>query len=104
MAVNLNRWLNYAKAKLDSSVASGNEELDRLEAKRQTETASKPWLVATGDAPTVDEAAARIRWEAEQATQAATAPAASATAPPAPATPAAATPAPAPAPAPSAAT
>ena len=71
MAVNLNRWLQYAKAKLDASVASGNEELDRLEADRKAAAAAKPWLAAEGDAPTVAEAAARIRWEAEQAKAAA---------------------------------
>jgi hypothetical protein len=67
MAVNLHRWLKYAKAKLDASVASGNEELDRLEAEQKAKAADKPWLAAQGDAPTVDEAAARIRWESEEA-------------------------------------
>lgn len=67
MGMNVNRWLKYAKTKLDSTVQSGNEELDRLEAKQEAERADRPWLGADDDAPTFEEAQARIRWEAEEA-------------------------------------
>jgi len=67
MGMNVNRWLKYAKTKLDSTVQSGNDELDRLEAKQEAERADRPWLGADDDAPTFDEAQARIRWKAEEA-------------------------------------
>ncbi len=66
MATNLNRWLKYAKAKLESTVSTGNDELDRLEARQEAERAERPWLGADRDAPSFEEAQARIRWEAER--------------------------------------
>ena len=65
MALNLNQWVNYAKTKLESAVGRSNEELDRLEAERAAETADKPWLASDREAPTLDEARARIEWEAK---------------------------------------
>ena len=64
---NFNRWFNYAKAKFEATFAEGNRELDELEAERAAEVADKPWLSATGEAPSFDEAKARIEWEAEEA-------------------------------------
>lgn len=61
------RWLDYAKTKVEMAVRSGNRELDELEAEREAQTAERPWLRADGDAPTFEEARARIEWEAEQA-------------------------------------
>ncbi len=66
MALNVNRWLNYAKARIDSAVGSGHESLDRLEAKQEADRADKPWLASDSTAPTFDEARARIAWEADQ--------------------------------------
>ncbi len=65
MALDVNRWLHYAKARIERAVGQGNEELDRLEAEREVELADRPWLRADGAAPTLDEARARIEWEAE---------------------------------------
>jgi hypothetical protein len=80
MALDVNRWLHYAKARLDRAVGQGNRSLDRLEAEREVELADKPWLRSDAEAPTLDEARARIEWEAERqrrdAHQARTAPAA----------------------------
>lgn len=73
MPMNVNRWLKYAKAKLDDTLASGNEELDKLEARQEAERAGKPWLGSVDDAPSFDDARARIAWEAEQAGRAAAA-------------------------------
>ncbi|MEO6987111.1 MAG: hypothetical protein ABI239_00505 [Aquihabitans sp.] len=66
MAMNVNRWLKYAKARIDSAVGSGHESLDRLEAEQEAERADKPWLGSDSTAPTFDEARARIEWEADQ--------------------------------------
>lgn len=66
MPMNVSRWLKYAKARLDDTVKSSNEELDRLEAKREAEAADRPWLRPEGDTPTLDEATARIAWETER--------------------------------------
>lgn len=66
MALDVNRWLQYAKARIDSAVGQGNSSLDRLEAEREAELAEKPWLRSDGNAPTLDEAKARIEWEAER--------------------------------------
>ena len=66
MALNVNRWLNYAKARIDAAVGSGHESLDRLEAKQEADRADKPWLASDSTAPTFDEARARIAWEADQ--------------------------------------
>lgn len=64
--MNVNRWVRYAKARIDAAVGQGNESLDRLEAERQAELAERPWLAADGTAPSLDEARARIEWEARQ--------------------------------------
>lgn len=74
MGMNVNRWIQYAKARLDASVRSGNEELDRREADLESDRADRPWLASDGDAPTFEEAQARIRWEAETSERAKTAP------------------------------
>lgn len=66
MALDLNKWVNYAKARLESAVGRGNDELTRLEAEREVELADKPWLRADAEAPTLDEARARIEWEARR--------------------------------------
>ena len=71
MALNLNQWVNYAKTRLDSAIGRGNEELDRLEAGRAAESADKPWLTSDGEAPTLDEARARIEWETKHQADAA---------------------------------
>lgn len=66
MALDVNRWFKYAKARLDSAVGQGNRSLDRLEAEREADLADKPWLRSDREAPTLDEARARIEWEAER--------------------------------------
>ena len=62
----MSRWMKYAKARLDAALGQGNDELDRLEAEREAELADKPWLRSEGEAPSFDEARARIEWEAER--------------------------------------
>ena len=69
------KWLDYAKTKVEMAVRSGNRELDELEAEREATTADKPWLRAEGEAPTFDEARARIEWQAKQAAEGGTPPA-----------------------------
>jgi hypothetical protein len=64
------RWLRYAKAKLDDTVSRGDAELDRREAEQRARAEGRPWLSADGDAPTLDEARARIEHQARQATDA----------------------------------
>lgn len=71
MALDVNRWLKYAKARIDSAVGQGNASLDRLEAEREADLADKPWLRSEGEAPTLDEARARIEWESERQRRAA---------------------------------
>lgn len=88
MALDVNRWLKYAKARLDSAVGQGNASLDRLEAEREADLADKPWLRSDGEAPTLDEARARIEWEAERQRRAAAGDPAAPAAPAAPPTPA----------------
>jgi hypothetical protein len=66
MALNLGRWLKYAQAKVSGAVESGHRELDQLEAEREAELAERPWLASDGATPTLDEARARIEWEAEE--------------------------------------
>jgi hypothetical protein len=66
MALDVNKWVNYAKARIESAVGRGNDELTRLEAEREVELADKPWLRADAEAPTLDEARARIEWEARR--------------------------------------
>lgn len=67
MAAQWERWLRYAKAKIDDTVRRGDAEMDRLEAEQRAKAEGKPWLRAEGDAPTFDEARARIEAQAEQA-------------------------------------
>lgn len=69
MAAQWERWLKYAKAKLDDSVRRGEKRLDELEAEQAAQAAGKPWLSGTADAPTLDEARARIEAKAEAAGQ-----------------------------------
>ena len=64
------RWLRYAKAKLDDTVTRGDAELDRREAEQRARAEGKPWLDAQGDAPTLDEARARIEHQAAEARRA----------------------------------
>lgn len=69
MGLQVNRWLKYAKARLDAVVGSGNERLDELEAEREAERADKPWLRHADDdrvAPSFDQVRERIDWEAER--------------------------------------
>lgn len=82
MAANVGRWLKYAQAKLNSVVSSSNAELDDLEAEQAARAADRPWLASEGEAPTLDEARARIEWEAEEQRRRA-----EASDPPAPSTP-----------------
>jgi hypothetical protein len=71
MGFDVNRWVKYARARIDAAVGQGHEELDRREAEREAELAERPWLAADGSAPSLDEARARIRWEAERQERAA---------------------------------
>ena len=69
MALNVNRWLKYAKSRIDAAVRSGNDELDDLEARREAERADKPWLSdhdSDSVSPSMDQVRARIEWEAER--------------------------------------
>jgi len=66
MAANVGRWWKYAQAKLNSVVSSSNDELDQLEAEQAARAEGKPWLSSEGEAPTLDEARARIEWETEE--------------------------------------
>lgn len=66
MAFDVNRWVKYARARIDAAVGQGNRELDRREAEREADLADRPWLAADGTAPNLDEARARIRWEAQR--------------------------------------
>lgn len=67
MGVEWQRWLRYAKAKIDLTVNEGEREMDKLEAEQAAAVEGKPWLSGTGDAPTFDEAKARIEDRAGQA-------------------------------------
>jgi hypothetical protein len=60
MALQWKRWLNYAKARVDSAVRDGDREMDRLEAEQEARAEGKPWLSSSGAAPTFDEVEARI--------------------------------------------
>jgi hypothetical protein len=64
MALNVGRWVKYARARIDGAVNQGNRDLDRLEAEREVELADKPWLRSDSTAPSLDETRARIEWEA----------------------------------------
>lgn len=60
MALQWKRWLAYAKAKVDDTVARGDAELDRREAELAARAEQEPWLARSDRAPTLDEARARI--------------------------------------------
>jgi len=66
MAVQWQRWLRYAKARLDSSVKQGEATLDRREAEQEARAAEKPWLSSAGDGPSFDEVKARIAHDSEE--------------------------------------
>ncbi|HWJ61615.1 MAG TPA: hypothetical protein VNS19_06575 [Acidimicrobiales bacterium] len=66
MAANVGRWWKYAQAKLNSVVNSSNAELDELEAEQAARADGKPWLSSDSEAPSLDEARARIEWETEE--------------------------------------
>lgn len=67
MAAQWERWLRYARAKLDDTVRRGDAEMDRLEAEQRARSEAEPWLASEGDAPTLDEARARIEHQARRA-------------------------------------
>lgn len=67
MAAQWERWLRYARAKLDDSVRRGHEELDRREADLEARRADRTWLDSDSDAPSFDEARARIEARARRA-------------------------------------
>jgi hypothetical protein len=81
MAANVGRWLKYAQAKLESMVSSSNSELDQLEAEQAARAEGRPWISSDAEAPTLDEARARIEWEAEEQRRRADAAASGAAAP-----------------------
>jgi hypothetical protein len=54
------RWLNYYRTKLTTVVRRADDELDRREAELEVDKAERPWLHTEGDAPSFDEAKARI--------------------------------------------
>lgn len=60
MAAQWEKWLRYARAKLDESVKRGNDELDRREAELEARRSGRTWLDSDRDAPSFDEARARI--------------------------------------------
>jgi hypothetical protein len=63
------RWLRYAKAKLDSTLKEGEADLDEREARLRAEAEGKPWLSSTSEAPTFDEMRARIEHDAREAAE-----------------------------------
>ena len=60
MAVGLKRWLKYGRARVDAAVRDVESVLDRKEAELRDEQAGKPWLASDDDAPSYDDATARI--------------------------------------------
>ena len=70
MAPQWRRWLEYAKAKLDSTIADGEADLDRREAELEARAAGKPWLADDAEAPTLDQTRARIEHQAREAERA----------------------------------
>lgn len=67
MALQWQRWLAYAKARIDASVRDGERELDRREADLAARSEGRPWISSSGDAPTLDEARARIEAQSRAA-------------------------------------
>ncbi len=66
---NLNRWIDYARTRVEMALRSGNRELDELEAQQRAAVEEQPWLGATDESPTFEEAKARIEWQARQAAE-----------------------------------
>ena len=54
------RWLKYAKAKLDSTLRSADDALDRREAALEAEQAGEPWRRDDRAAPDLDDVSDRI--------------------------------------------
>jgi hypothetical protein len=54
------RWLEYAKARLDAAVRSGERDLDRREAQLESDLDAAPGLRSDAPTPTFEEAKARI--------------------------------------------
>ena len=54
------RWFKYGKAKLDDTVDGLNRTVERKERELHDEQKGKPWLSDADDAPTFEEAKARI--------------------------------------------
>lgn len=67
MALQWQRWLAYAKARIDSSVRDSERELDRREADLAARSEGRPWISSSGDTPTFDEARARIEAQSRTA-------------------------------------
>ena len=69
MSVSWQRWLAYAKAKLDSSLKESEADLDEREARLRAEAEGKPWLSSTSESPTFDEMRARIEHDARESAE-----------------------------------
>lgn len=69
MSASWQRWLSYAKAKLDATLKESEADLDDREARLQAEAEGKPWLSSTSEAPTFDEMRARIEHDAREAAE-----------------------------------
>ena len=69
MSANWQRWLRYAKAKLDSTLKESEADLDEREAQMRAEAEGKPWLSSESEAPTFDEMRARIEHDAREAAE-----------------------------------
>jgi len=54
------RWVKYGKAKLDDTVAGLNRSLDQKERALDDEQKDKPWLGDDDEAPSFEQAKARI--------------------------------------------
>jgi hypothetical protein len=54
------RWIRYGKAKVAAAARDLDDTVERKEAELQADHADKPWLADDDDAPTFDEATARI--------------------------------------------
>lgn len=67
MALNLRRWIEYAKSKAQAGLASGHEELDRREAELEARRAHRPEMSDNVE-PSIDEVRAKIEWELERST------------------------------------
>ena len=69
MSVSWQRWLAYAKAKLDSRLKESEADLDEREARLRVEAEGKPWLSSSSESPTFDEMRARIEHDAREAAE-----------------------------------